>query len=217
MRRSQTKWLSSLGVVVLIGTLGVANYGTGVPQGEAQAASPNPLTEILAKLDQVLTAIGGIGGGGDGNHTLRWDQNLPADQRFVVLGAFANAAVLDKETGLVWEQSPRMTTHTWSQARTQCTSRMIGNRMGWRLPSVHELASLVDTSVAFPGPTLPAGHPFTNVNGINYWSATTNAENPANAWGVIFNTGGAADNVKAGATKYLVCARWHECGCVLIL
>ena len=30
-----------------------------------------------------------------------WDQKLPASQRFVVLAAFNNQAVLDKETGLV--------------------------------------------------------------------------------------------------------------------
>lgn len=39
--------------------------------------------------------------------TQAWNKNLPAGQRFAVLAPFANAAVPDKETGLVWEQSLR--------------------------------------------------------------------------------------------------------------
>jgi len=68
--------------------------------------------------------------------------------------------------------------------------------MGWRLPSAQELASLVDPSVPFPGPTLPAGHPFTNVQQGFYWSATTLASSPtlpdssAFAWSVDFLDGG---------------------------
>lgn len=35
-----------------------------------------------------------------------WDQKLPAATRFVVLMDWNNEAVLDRETGLVWEQAP---------------------------------------------------------------------------------------------------------------
>ena len=52
-----------------------------------------------------------------------------------------------------------------------------------------ELASLVDPSVASPGPTLPSGHPFLNVQPSNYWSASAHAENPTLAWGVGFGNG----------------------------
>jgi uncharacterized protein DUF1566 len=119
-----------------------------------------------------------------------WDKQINAKGRFEVLPAFANAAVLDKETQLVWEQSPATTHHSWSDARFQCTSRTVGGRKGWRLPSVHELASLVDPSVPPPGPTLPSGHPFTNVQLDDvYWSATTNADDTITAWFVYFFNG----------------------------
>ena len=48
------------------------------------------------------------------------DNTLPAAQRFVILPAFANEAVLDKKTGLVWEKSPQTTSARWSIARRTC-------------------------------------------------------------------------------------------------
>jgi hypothetical protein len=51
-------------------------------------------------------------------------------QRFVVLAPFANAAILDKEAGLVWEQSPATTAHIWNNARFHCVNRTIGGRNG---------------------------------------------------------------------------------------
>ena len=61
--------------------------------------------------------------------------------------------------------------------------------MGWRLPTVEELASLVDTSQQQPA--LPAGHPFSNVSLNLYWSATTDANDNSNAWTVTFGARGA--------------------------
>jgi len=43
----------------------------------------------------------------------------------------------------------------------------------WRLPNIREWNSLVDYGQAFP--SLPPGHPFLNVQSIEYWSSTTNA------------------------------------------
>lgn len=126
------------------------------------------------------------------NYTLRWDQNLPANQRFVVLAAFNNEAVLDKNTGLVWEKSPQSTGAPWASACFDCLNKVVGRQRGWRLPSIVELTSLLDPSVG-PVPTggliLPAGHPFTNVHSAEYWSATTTAEDPTRAWFVYFEDG----------------------------
>jgi hypothetical protein len=76
--------------------------------------------------------------------------------------------------------------------------RTTGNLMGWRLPSMPELASLVDPSAAFGELHLPPGHPFTNVQANNYWTATTFADLPAQAWAVQFSFGGVQSTAKFG-------------------
>jgi len=128
--------------------------------------------------------------------TPSWDQQLPASTRFVVLAnwvdsnfASGGAAVLDRETGLVWERSPSTSTFNWENAQFHCNDLRVGNRKGWRLPTAQELASLVDPTVAPPGPTLPAGHPFMNVQSSFYRSATSFAVDTGDAWVVGFDSG----------------------------
>src|SRR5438034_5037361 len=135
-----------------------------------------------------------------------WDQQLPASTRFIVLSNWIDAAhpsggtaVLDRETGLVWEQSPSTAVFSWQEAQFHCNGVDLfpnregvraGNRLGWRLPTLQELASLVDPSVSPPGPKLPSGHPFSNVQSSSvYWSATADATFASNAWVVFFGFG----------------------------
>jgi hypothetical protein len=123
-----------------------------------------------------------------------WDQSLLVAPRFVVLTNWGSAAVLDKETGLVWEKSPSAVTKNWAAARRVCTAKTTGARKGWRLPSIHELTSLLHPSGFTPGgPTLQPGHPFLTAQPANYWSATTNAHDIRSAWFVSFFSGGVSD------------------------
>ena len=120
-----------------------------------------------------------------------WDQVINKPKRFIVLSDFNNEAVLDLETQLVWEQNPEAVppfsfNRTWANAVFMCYSKHVGGRYGWRLPTLEELASLMDPE-ATSGPVLPPGHPFTNVKGVFYWSATTKADDPSAAMGVHFN------------------------------
>ena len=135
-----------------------------------------------------------------------WDRKLPASLRFLVLTNWNNEAVLDKDTGLVWERSP-VQTGTWSAARSQCAALTTGGRRGWRLPSMHELHSLIQPNVVPPGPLLPVGHPFINIS-PTYWSATIIAAHPNAAWFVDFaaNAVSGAD-VIAGGSMGVWCVR----------
>ncbi len=121
--------------------------------------------------------------------TPSWDQQLPASTRFIVLSNWNSEAVLDRETGLVWERSPSTSTFTWLSAQNNCNILTVGNRKGWRLPTIQESASLVEPSGPFIGPTLPSGHPFQNVQSSFYWSATTFAGVSSSAWVVSFSNG----------------------------
>ena len=130
-----------------------------------------------------------------------WDRKMGAANRFVVLTDWASAAVLDRNTGLVWEKSPDTAIiSSWSFIEGLCIDKNVGGRKGWRLPAVAELASLIDPSVAVPGPTLPVGHPFVNVQSAGYWSATTLAESPTFAWGVDFGNGGVGTFIKTSGS-----------------
>ncbi|RCW71604.1 DUF1566 domain-containing protein [Pseudorhodoferax soli] len=109
-----------------------------------------------------------------------WDQTLPAASRFIVLSNFASQAVLDRETGLVWERTP--STDRFDQtlpptlvfggihAEEHCLDLRTGGRMGWRLPSAAELASLIDPTRS--APALPAGHPFDIGTSQSFWTSS---------------------------------------------
>jgi hypothetical protein len=100
-----------------------------------------------------------------------WDQRIDGPGRFKVLRAFDGAAVLDKETGLVWERAPVDGFVDWANAVRDCTLSDIGGRLAWRLPHIEELLTLLDIVG-----TTPPGHPFALPAG-QYRSATTSATN----------------------------------------
>lgn len=103
--------------------------------------------------------------------TPSWDQKLTTG-RFVILLNWNSEAVLDRETGLVWQKTPGAGTDygadsNWYGAMLNCSSVGTGGRYGWRVPSYHEVSSLADSTGA-----LPAGHPFVVGSSQLYWSAS---------------------------------------------
>lgn len=135
------------------------------------------------------------GGGHENNQTINWDTNHPAPHRFVSLAAFHHQAVLDRNTGLVWEQAPALDfLGSFGEATSYCVNKTVGGTRGWRLPSVVELASLIDPSLS---PPFVPTNVFTGLQGTSftgYWSATTVSDSPDRAWRVIFGSGLAASN-----------------------
>ena len=127
---------------------------------------------------------------------------LPAWAAFTDNG---NGTITDTTTGLVWDKCSRgqvwdnttppgtctgtASTHDWAAALAQATAANAASHRGqadWRLPNRTELESLVQINAASPaidGTYFPA----TPSNW--YWTSTTFAPNPANAWSVNFGVG----------------------------
>ena len=137
-----------------------------------------------------------------------WDQKIPVATRYTVLLNWNSEAVLDRETGLVWERAPEtQVPRQWFNAASACLAKNVGKRKGWRLPSVAELMSLINPSESVP-PNIHVGHPFQIDSGVHlYWSATPGTVVPETAWFVGFENGGSlfVDNI--GSPQEFWCVR----------
>lgn len=177
----------SVFILTALCILGIAPTAVLADGWSSIAAAPVPL-KALAQLPPV------------------WDKRLTANDsgdpcnssRFTCV--MGGQAVRDNETGLVWEKSPdTVNFRPWASALNSCANRITGGRMGWRLPSVHELSSLMDPSIANPGPRLPQSHPFINVQSNFYWAATGRSDDSAVAWGANFLEGTVVGDGKPSA------------------
>jgi hypothetical protein len=116
------------------------------------------------------------------------------DPRFTDNG---DGTVTDNLTGLIWLQDANRngSTMIWADALTFCnsladdgTELTDGSVAGqWRLPNVKELQSLIDFGRY--NPALPTAHQFSNVQSDHYWSSSTRAGYPVNAWFVYMAVG----------------------------
>lgn len=136
-----------------------------------------------------------------------WMDHAP-NPRFAIWGAATNSplddAVFDKETGLVWERSPASDKKTLTGAIVYSTTRVLAQRKGWRLPTIEELLSLANPGAT--NPTLPAGHPFVNVqHDYFYWTLTRGiplASDQNLVWGYNFGNADTGSIVVKLATCY---------------
>jgi hypothetical protein len=168
-----------LGLTVVAVWTGVINAGSLDP--------PGPLGPTMKSLDDVPPS---------------WHRTLSAaggcsSERFAcVLG---NTAVLDRETGLVWERVPSTNTIDWDTALQACHSATRGGRMGWRLPTISELTTLSDTLQVSTG--LPPGHPFTIGTEDYFWSSTPDTASTTRAFKFDFNAFYLSADVKSQAYR----------------
>lgn len=181
---------AALALALIATAAGSVRGGPLDPPG-APAPSGKTLEEIPGSWSRALAANDGAPG-----------PDPPAgcnSTRFqCVLG---NAAVLDRETGLVWALSAGTTSELWNLAQRDCMDETTGAHMGWRLPSLPELRSLLD------GVSLPAGNPF--VNGVStFWTSTTVSDATTQAYVVnVANPAATFTAVKTADLRRAWCVR----------
>ena len=196
--------LTLFGMLVLVMALSPPARATE-QEKEKNPKHAEPYAKILRHiqiLNDKVDAMAGLAASGPCDIPPVWGKKFTGPDRFVAV--LDGAAYCDKETGLVWERSPATTTKVWYLAMTHCAERIIGGRKGWSLPTVEQLASLIDTS---NNPALPTDHPFRNVQrDPPYWTATTFASFPASARNVLFGSGSVSGTAKT-IKGHLWCVR----------
>lgn len=94
---------------------------------------------------------------------------------------------LDIGTGLTWQRVTDGVERDWDTAQAYCANLVLGGSSDWRLPTITELATIVDESRSEPAIDMNV-FPGTPPQ-ANFWTSTTSAANAAQAWGIYFYYG----------------------------
>ena len=108
------------------------------------------------------------------------------NKRFQVIDA---QLVRDTLTKLVWQRQASATAIAWDLAQSYCPA-------GFRLPTERELSSIVDFTVAPPGPTID-GTAFPNTPAEAFWTTSPSIDASASRC-VLFQSGKTSNCVGGG-------------------
>ena len=130
------------------------------------------------------------------------------DPRFTVTGD----VVHDRLTHLFWFKHADLTSAPvdWQQALESIArwgDKRERDTIYWRLPTINELASLVDCEACLPA--LPAEHPFTGVQ-PGYWTSTTSFFETDWAWVLYLDKGACGVGHKPGKTFHVWPVGWFR-------
>ena len=169
-----------LALILAAGIGIIAMLASGVRGGPLDPPGPpastmHTLADTPPSWDQVLDSTNGSTGGlpgqlPNGCNSDRFKCVMNYTQCASVCFA-VYPAVLDEETGLVWQRAPSTILADWTGAQFECEVSASGRRRGWRLPTWAELNTLHDPGGAMD-PALPSGSPFSVSAGQVFWTST---------------------------------------------
>ena len=126
--------------------------------------------------------------------------------------AVATGEVRDNYTGLVWQQDYSPATMAWTDAAGYCAGLTTGGHT-WRVPSLRELATLVDEAQVAPAinrtmfPNTKSGSKSNNW----YWASHRAAGSATAAWAINFDDGFTGFNAGASGDWNYFTAAWVKC------
>lgn len=96
-----------------------------------------------------------------------------------------NETVMDNQTGLMWTKNASLLDFpmSWNEALNavkELNKSGLHGYQNWKIPNRRELFSVMSHDTI--NPSLPLGHPFTNVFSSYYWTSSTCARLPNQAW-----------------------------------
>ncbi|WP_236644656.1 DUF1566 domain-containing protein [Sorangium cellulosum] len=132
----------------------------------------------------------------------------PPDQYTVV----SPGEVMDNYTGLVWQQGYSPATMTWAEAESYCATLDLNDR-AWRLPSIRELATLVDEAQVAPSihRTMFPDTQYGARSNDWYWASHSAARNAPAAWALNFDDGFTGFNAGESGKWNHFTAAWVKC------
>jgi hypothetical protein len=182
---------------------------TGAGAGRDYAWAFNVSDGIVSNAYSKATAsaLRCVRGGGQGEAPTA-PAVAPPNQYTVI----ASGEVMDNYTGLVWQQGSSSTTMTFAEAGSFCSSLGL-NGHTWRLPSIRELATLVDEALVAPSinRTMFPNTQYGARSNDWYWASHLARGNAQAAWALNFDDGFTGFNAGAsGAWNYFT-AGWARC------
>jgi len=105
----------------------------------------------------------------------RWPLPPDSPTRYSV----SDDVVTDEVTGLVWQRTPAAERYTWQAAKMYCETATHGGYHNWRLPTVVELLSIVDSGKSWPALNETA---FPHQGSRPFWTSTLYAEEQSETW-----------------------------------
>ncbi|MBN1947999.1 MAG: DUF1566 domain-containing protein [Bradymonadales bacterium] len=184
------------------------------------ASSTRPTYSVEKSL--VDFGFGYTGWSSVGNLRVRCVSGVPTPRppRFTRIGdLLQHPTVLDNQTGLTWQGCAHgqtgmdctggtgATQLDWQAALDHCEGLTWAEQTDWRLPSIAELVSILDTRQAAAPFLDPEAFPETPVDSsIGFWSSSTRSAIPTTAQAVDFLGGRSLFGLKT-YTRYIRCVR----------
>jgi len=125
---------------------------------------------------------------------------LPAPEFEEVSGNSDQKIVKDEVSNLEWTVSDN-NLRTWLAALSYCKKLKYAGRRGWRLPSINELATIVNYSNLSPASDFPG------ISSAYFWSSSTNPASDTQAWRIHTYSGVMDYGKKSSETYKVICVQ----------